>query len=157
MKIIASLFLLFAFASVGLATDSARQGQEDAIREAVFRWQFDNNASGLQRTAKVYCLRVAENDGDPSDEFIGRFAGNKPPVRKASECSTDMREGALDKKTGEKGLVFSVGRITWKSDAEVEVAGGYWEGGLSASGNTYTLKKENGQWKVTSDKMSWIS
>ncbi len=32
-----------------------------------------------------------------------------------------------------------------------------WGGGLSASGNTYMLKKEHGQWKVTSDKMLCIS
>ena len=61
----------------------------------------------------------------------------------------------MDKKTGEQGLIFNVTRIQWKSDTEVE--GGYYEAGLSASGNTYTLKKDKGKWQVTKDKMDWIS
>jgi len=32
-----------------------------------------------------------------------------------------------------------------------------YEAGLSASGNTYTVKKIKGKWKVTNDKMHWIS
>ena len=154
MKTIARLFLLFAFTSLGFAADKARESQTDDIREAVFRWQFEHNAS-----AQVYFLEVGEKEGDPSDEFIKRFAGNKPPVRKRSECSIDRRRrvGVLDKKTGEQGLIFRVRNIEWKSDTEVDVKAGYYEHGLSASGNTYTLKKEKGKWKVTKDKMDWIS
>ena len=40
---------------------------------------------------------------------------------------------------------------------EVEVAGGYYEGGLSASGNVYRLKRVDGGWKVIEDGMEWIS
>ena len=156
MKTITSFFLLFVFALIGLSGDDARKNQEDDIREAVFRWQFDHNASEQQGYAKVYFLEVGEKEGDPSDEFIKRFAGNKPPVRKRSECSVSTR-GDFDKKTGERGLVFRLRVIEWKSDTEVDVKGGYHEHGLSGSGNTYTLKKENGKWKVINDKMHWIS
>jgi len=159
MKIITSLFVLFVFASVGLSADDARKRQEDDVREAVFRWQFEHNASYQQRDAGVYFLEVGEKEGDPSDEFIKRFAGNKPPVRKRSECSVNMRRsvGVSDKKTGEKGLILSIRKIEWKSDTEVDVQGGYYEHGLSSSGNTYTLKKEKGKWKVTNDKLRGIS
>jgi hypothetical protein len=157
MKNIASLFLLFVFASAGVAADKARQSQEDDIREAVFRWQFDHNVSGQQKKAKVYFLAVGEKYGDPSDEFIKRFADNKPPVRKRSECSADAGKGVLDKKTGEQGLIFHVTSIKWISDTEVEAEGGYYEAGLSASGNIYTLKKEKGKWQVTKDKLVEIS
>jgi hypothetical protein len=123
----------------------------------VFRWQFDHNASGLQKGAQVYFLGfLGINKGDPSDEFMKRFTGNKPPVRKESECDTATGE-ALAKKTGESGLVFYVGHIDWKSDSEVDVEGGYYEGNLSASSNTYTLRKVNGKWMVIKDTLNGIS
>ena len=95
MRNIASLFLFLAFASVSVGAEPARQRQEDDIREAVFRWQFDHNVSGQQKTAKVYFLSVGEKYGDPSDEFIKRFANNKPPVRKRSECTADAGKGGF--------------------------------------------------------------
>ena len=157
MRNFTRLFLCLAFASVSVGADQARQLQEDDIREAVFRWQFDHNVSGQQKRAKVYFLSVGEKYGDPSDEFLKRFADNQPPVRKRSECTADAGKGVLDKKTGEQGLVFNVTRIQWKSDTEVEVEGGYYEAGLSASGNIYTLKKDQGKWKVVNDKLVEIS
>jgi hypothetical protein len=157
MKTTAYFFLLFAFTSLGLAADKTRDSQTDDIREAVFRWQFDHNASGQQTNAQVYFLEVGEKGGDPTDEFMKRFADHKPSVRKVSASSASAGKGVLDKKTGEKGLIFRVTSIEWKSDTEVDVSGGYYEAGLSASGNTYTLKKDKGKWKVTNDKMHWIS
>jgi hypothetical protein len=156
MKTITSFLLLLVFASVGLSADDARKNQEDDVREAVFRWQFEHNASGQQKKAKAYYLQIGEK-GDPSDALMKRFAEHKPPVRKVSACTADAGKGVLDKKTGERGLIFRVTSIEWKSDTEVDVKGGYYEGGLSASGNTYTVKKENGKWKMTNDKMHWIS
>jgi hypothetical protein len=50
MKAIAHFFLLFAFTSLGLAAEEARESQVDDIREAVFRYQFDHNASGQQKS-----------------------------------------------------------------------------------------------------------
>jgi hypothetical protein len=157
MKTIAHLLFLFAFASLGLAADKARESQTDDIREAVFLWQFEHNASGQQTNAQVYFLEVGEKGGDPGDEFMKRFTGHKPPVRKVSACSASADQGVLDKKTGEKGLIFRVTSIKWKSDTSVDVSGGYYEAGESASGNTYTAKKEKGKWQVTNNKMHWIS
>lgn len=84
-----------------------------------------------------------------------RFSEHKPSVRKVSACSAGV-DGVRDKKTGETGLIFRVNSIKWKSLTEVDVEGGYYEAGQSGSGNTYTLKKEKGKWKVTSDKMVYI-
>jgi hypothetical protein len=53
MKTILHLLLFFTFPCVGLAADVPRQKQEDDIRETVFRYQFDNNASGQKTNAKV--------------------------------------------------------------------------------------------------------
>jgi hypothetical protein len=157
MKTILYFVLLLGFASLGLASDTARENQTNDIREAVFRWQFDNNASGQQTNAQVYFLEIGTNGGDPADEFMKRFAEHKPPVRKKSECSADIRNGVLDKKTGEHGLIFRVWSIKWNSDTEVEARGGYYEGGRSASSNIYTLKLEKSKWKVINDKLVTIS
>ncbi len=157
MKSIIHLLLLFTFTALGMASDRTRQIQEDEIRETVFRYQFDHNASGQQKRAKAYFLSICDKDRDPSDEFMKRFAGYKPPVRKASACRTNATNGVVDKRTGEQGLLFRVTGIKWISDTEVQVGGGYYEAGLSASGNTYTVKKANRKWKVTADMMHWIS
>jgi hypothetical protein len=68
-----------------------------------------------------------------------------------------MRRGVVDKDTGKSGLIFSVGAIKWISDTEAEVSGGYYEAGLSSSGNVYFVKRRDGKWVVTGDKMLWIS
>jgi hypothetical protein len=155
MKTVAGLFLVLAWFS--LAADKTRQLQEDDIREAVFRWQFANNASydQNQKNAQVYFLEV--NGRDPPDTLIKRFTDHKPPVRKVSSCSPEGIKGVRDKKTGQRGLIFRVTTVKWLSETEVTLDGGYHENGLSASGNTYTLKKENEKWKVTKDKMHWMS
>ena len=160
MKIMRALILLFAFAFAAVAADGKRHEQEDAVREAVFRYQFTNNAAHGPATAEkkieAYYLSIGEKDADPADAFMNRFAGNKPPVRKVSECSmAKMR--VTDKQTGKRGLIFRVSLIKWISDTEAEVKGGYYEDGLSASGNTYRVKKKGGTWQITKDTMDWIS
>lgn len=133
--------------------------QEDDIRESVFRYQFQHNASGQQQNAKVYFLSLGsiEEPEDPSDEFMKRFQGHQPPVKKVSQSIVSVFEGVKDKDTGEQGLIFRVTRIAWKSDVEVEVEGGYYENGLSASGNIYRVALEGGQWVVKEDRMIWIA
>ena len=168
---IATLLLGFVCAtSLAVADDAAKAKAEDDIREATFRHQFLHNASGVQQKAKVYFLAVGRNEdwddgsdgfmaldgADPSDEFLKRFADHKPVVKKKSQGVVHLGE-FKDKKTGEKGLVFGLGTIKWVSDTEVEITGGYYEAGLSASGNTYFLKKEKGKWTVTKEVRHWIS
>jgi hypothetical protein len=138
-----------------------RTAEFDDIREATFRYQFVKNASVQQQNAQVYFLSVIaagkKEAEDPSDEFMKRFAGHKPRVVKHTESKSSMEEGVRDKKSGERGLSFHVGEIRWNSDTEVEVDGGYYEGGESASGNTYFLKKKHGKWVVERDVMHWIA
>ncbi len=47
-----------------------------------------------------------------------------------------------------RGLLFYISEIRWLSESEVEVEGGYYEAGLSASGNTYHLSRNRGSWIV---------
>ena len=151
LTIIASVFAFAASAN--------RAAEELDIREATFRYQFGKNASGQQQKTGAYYLAIQAGDKevDPDDSLMKRFAGNTPPVKKHSECTASADKGVVDKKTGERGLVFNTGAIKWVSDTEAEISGGYYEAGLSASGNTYSLKKIDGKWKVIKDVMHWIS
>jgi hypothetical protein len=54
-------------------------------------------------------------------------------------------------------VLFTINEIRWVADDQVEADGGYFETGLSASGNTYYLKRENGLRIVTRDVMHWIA
>lgn len=143
-------------------TIEPRTIQEEDIREAVFRYQFAPNASGLQQAAEFYCLSLGEvsdqGNVDPSDELMRRLQDHRPPVKVVSQCANDMSQGVTDRATGQQhGLIFRVTSIKWINDIEVEVEGGYYEAGLSASGNIYYVTKESGQWVVKEDKILWIS
>lgn len=158
MKTLIALWFA-VLASLCAAAPSERTHEELDIREATFRYQFGENASGQQRTAKAFYLAivVGGKETDPDDNFLKRFADAKPKVKKVSECSASAERGVVDRRTGEIGLIFRTGPIRWVSDTEAEISGGYYEAGLSASGNTYHLKKVGGRWKVTKDVMHWIS
>jgi hypothetical protein len=131
---------------------------EDDVREAVFRHLFDHNASGMQKNAKVFCLQI-EGKQDPSSELLRRFDGNEPRVKQASLCAFKpghARGGVVDE-TGAPGLIFRVDTIQHTGENAATVEGGYFEAGLSASGNVYELVREGNQWIVKKDTMKWIS
>lgn len=129
-------------------------GIDPDMAEAVFRYQFEHNASGQQTNAAAYYLEIG--GADPDDAFMSRFQGHHPPVKKRAQCSTDgMR--VTDKTTGKLGLIFNIDKIAVTGADTAEASGGYYEGGLSASGNTYYLKWKNGRWFVEKDEMHWIS
>jgi hypothetical protein len=166
-KIIFVFFFLMAGCSMDesdLFNESSQVSVEDSIREAVFRHQFEHNASGQQQTAQIYFIYVMTLDdstgywknGYPGDALLNQFTYNVPPIRLFSECKYAI-SGVFDKESGERGLLFQVGEIKWNADDQVQVEGGYYEAGLSASGNTYYLKYIDGQWTVIRDVMHWIS
>lgn len=138
--------------------------EESLAREAVFRYQFDRNASAIKENAKVYCLAFLTLDPtkglikiDPDDEFIQRFAGHVPPVKRNSACDINDRVGVIDRTSGGPGLLFDTGAISWISGTEMQVDGGYYEAPLSSSGNSFRLKKVDGKWLVVQERMKWIS
>ena len=135
---------LLAACSAPAATEPpTRAEQELDICEAVFRHQFENNASAAQQRAAAYFLSVRGKD--PTPEFLARFAGDQPPVKAGSGFATG------------KGLSFRVETIEWLSDGKVKVTGGYHEASLSASGNDYVVERKGDAWVVTDDTMTWIS
>jgi hypothetical protein len=157
MKFTGRLALLLALATLGCASLTARRGQEEDIREAVFRWQFTHHEAGLAHEAKVFFLAVGEKGGDPPEGLLRRFAGHRPPVRKASASRLVPGNGVVDRQTGERGLRFRITRIRWVSEEEAVVNGDWFEGGLNASGDTFTVRKRDGRWQVTVGTAIWSS
>lgn len=155
MKLLVSLILLSLLSS-SCAQNTAptssggssptRAAAEEDIAEAVFRYQFDHNASGIQKQAARYCLSLP-GDRSPGEAFLQRFQGNQPPVASAEECE----------RVGGKNLFFRVQRFDWRRDNEVWVRGGYYEGNLSSSVEAYQVVLQNGRWVVKGARMEMIS
>jgi hypothetical protein len=116
------------------------------IAEAVFRYQFDHNASALQKKAETYCLSLP-GETMPSAEFLRRFQDNHPPVAAANQCE----------RKGVKNLFLRVQKLDWHGDNEVWVRGGYWEGNLSSSVEMFRVVNEKGKWVVKGARMEAIS
>jgi hypothetical protein len=123
-----------------------RSVSEPDILEAVFRYQFEHNASGIQQDAEKYCLTITGGE-KPSAEFLRRFEGNRPAVVAADQC--DRRSG--------RNLFFQAKVEQWESDAEAIVRGGYYEGNLSSSRETFRVVWEDGRWVVRDPRMEVIS
>ncbi len=129
---------------------------EDPIREAVFRYLFESNASGQGQLANAYYLRL-DGDQDPSPQFLQRFVGHHPPVKPASGSTLEPGTAlVIDKESGLPGLIFWIAEIRWLDDGNVEVDCGYDEASESAAGSVYYLHKVDGRWEVVEERMQWI-
>ncbi|MEA2600218.1 MAG: hypothetical protein QOF89_1210 [Acidobacteriota bacterium] len=149
--------LLLALSIAGCASSSpatsnpavaapSHAAAEPEIFEAVFRYQFDHNASGIQKQAERYCLYLP-GETSPDATFLHRFEGNQPPVLAADEC---------ERKSG-KSLFFRINKLQWHKENEVWVRGGYFEGNLSSSVESYRVLFKNGKWAVEGARMEAIS
>jgi len=130
----------------GSATSVSRTAAEPEIYEAVFRYQFDHNASAIQKRAEKYCLSLP-GERTPDAQFLQRFGDHHPPVVAADQCE----------RKGGQSLFFRIQRLDWHKDNEVWVRGGYWEGNLSSSIELYRVLHENGKWVVKGARMEAIS
>ncbi|MCX6847881.1 MAG: hypothetical protein NTY98_03080 [Verrucomicrobia bacterium] len=84
-----------------------------------------------------------------------RAAGRR--VAPASECVIS-RKGVKDRKTGEDGCAVLIVRdIRFLNATEAEVTGGWWRSPKSAASYTYVLKKIDGVWVVTGERMTAVS
>ena len=134
----------------------AQPQDPDDVREAAFRYMFRKNSSAQQQTAHVFCIEL-ENNAPMPPAFLARFAKVKIPVKPESACDASADNGVTDKSNGKGGLGFNISAITWVDADHADVSGGYYEGGSSASGDTYSLERKNGQWTVIKDVQNWIS
>jgi hypothetical protein len=127
------------------------------LLEAVFRYQLQHNESNgtaLQR-ANFYVLSCGE-DEDPPAELMERFAEHSPPVELRSSV-TVKGTGVTHQERGERGVLLKVETIRWIDSRTVEVDGGYFEGGASASGATYRVESRGEVWNVVDKALKWMS
>ncbi|HEV3218196.1 MAG TPA: hypothetical protein VGZ48_00385 [Candidatus Acidoferrales bacterium] len=129
------------------ADESARAGQEDDVREAVFRYQFKN--TGLPAAYHF----IAFDEKNPPDAFLKRFRDDDPPVRPISESHIEKKpiRTVVSKKDGQGGIIFNLGHVKWISDVKAEVEGSY-DCGDNCEGvsGTYHAVKQDGRWSVES-------
>src|SRR5215813_7032364 len=86
-----------------------------------------------------------------------QFASNKKTISEKLYFDTSLITTHRASKGTQPFIAFRATSVKWISDIEVEVDGGYYEAGLSASGNTYIVTKQKGKWVVSSDRMNWIA
>ena len=122
----------------------SRNIEEENIAEAAFRYKFEDFSDG--RKFSVYFLWL-EDERDPSDDFMSRFAGNKPPVKKVSQ-SVKVSDGVKDKETGKRGVIYGIPRIKWLNDTEVDVSVSKWVWGWGQYGYVCRAVKEKDGWMV---------
>ena len=120
------------------------------VLEAVYRYQFLNNATG-RTPLGADTIFLAHGPGarreDPSAELMARFAGHIPAVAPASEADTSGT-GVTHKVRGGRGVLFHIDRIRPIDADTFDVDGGYFEAGLSASTNSYRVRRLGEGWKV---------
>jgi hypothetical protein len=156
-----ALMLTLALMAGACSQNSAQTNPD--LAEAVFRYQFGHNASGVQSLAGYYCIGFANDDhaltrlSDPSPAFLARFAKSVPAVEPASKCVANSARPVTDLRTGRDALFFRVGAIRCPVATRCEVDGGYYEGNESSSSDTYVVEKRGERWTVLKDVLHWIS
>ena len=88
---------------------------------------------------------------EPTDEFILRFAGHNPPVKKSSQASGKYKLN--DQETGKRGVLLSAANIRRITENEVEIWVGYYLGpynkkAKNAAIKIYSVQRENNKWIV---------
>ncbi len=142
-KLIVPLLVLGFSIGCGLRDKPFDRDEAYDIIEAVFRYQYETNVANPNQNLSTFFLEVFHTDAPP--EIIDRFDGMKPPVRKRS---------AFEKG---KGIIFRIESIERTGADSAEVNGGYYQSGLSASGDVFTVVRKDGRWVVEDFKRLFIS
>lgn len=141
------------------ASDASAEDAAWDVREAVFRHQFEDNASGQQQSVAYYFLALGNptEREDPPPEFLKRFEGHTPKVVPVSQSTAADNSAVIHQDDGKRGLIFQITNLQWIDETTAEVQGGYYEGNVSASGNLYRVEKRGDEWVVTDDRVMWMS
>lgn len=107
-----------------------RSSQAEEISEAAFRYHLRQYAADQPLAPTCY---LSLGGRDPSEAFMQRFRGHMPPVKPRSQCRVSAREGVTDQETREPGRIVEVTDLTWRTEGEVDVTGGYYEAPMRAA------------------------
>ena len=127
-------------------TAAPSQKELDDAFEALLRFRFADNPSGMKQKAAAYFVRIMGKD--PSDAFLARFDGNAPPVKKVSECRRDGMGSVIDVITGKSGLLFDIVSCKTYGKGGFRVICGYEESKMSGDQGAFILEKGNNGWQV---------
>lgn len=127
--------------------------EEENIAEAAFRYQFEDCCAETKYS--VYFLWLGDERG-PSDDFMRRFAGHNPPVKKASR-SVKVADGVDDIDTGKRGLIFGIPRIKWLNDTEVDVSVSKFVWGWGQYGYVCRVVREGNRWMVKGCELTLVT
>jgi hypothetical protein len=139
-----------------------RKAQEDDIYEAVLRQGFevyafvwggnDDDREAARRLERcTFFLWIKGKD--PSNQFMGRFAGARPVVKKGSEAKRAGGAPSPARKVGEVAAM-AMGDISWTSDTSVAVEWSWRVSQRSAGGfEKCVVVRENGRWVVK--QLNW--
>ncbi len=134
---------------------AARAAQAMAIREAVFRYEFQHEPD-LDSRQLVFFLSV--RDHDPPEALLRRLQGVRPVVKARSQYSTRPNSSEIiDKGTGRPGVIVQADRIHWRLPSVADVDGGYYRDGLCAAGIVYRVERQGKAWVVTRRTLKWIA
>jgi hypothetical protein len=135
---------------LGLLFQAPAPAPELALHEAVFRYLFTHNQSGLQQKAKSYHLCFGpqgEKQKDPTSALLARFQNHRPPVK---SCSTFNPKP-------HNALAFHIARVDWTDSTHAEVTAGYYEANLSSAESLFLVERKNGEWQVTGAALQTIA
>jgi hypothetical protein len=129
--------------STRTATPSANQMAElNNVFEAMFRYQFKHEMSGMGKNAPAYFLSF-NSTKQPS--FLKRFEGHTPPVKDGIA----FREG--------EGIKFSIHSWEWISEDRIKVTASWHAGMQNSGGGQYILERKGGKWVVVDYGSQWIA
>jgi len=120
-----------------------RTAEEPNICEIILRDQMELEKKWVTGQTSAYFIQILGND--PSDEFLARFAGHQPPVKKSFQWSQHQ------------GTLLKAYDLKWLSDKSVEIRGSYYRASLCAGGCTYLIIRKWGRWILKDTYNDWIS
>src|SRR5262245_18983061 len=125
--------------------------QEDRLNmmEAVYRHMWRTPPSAA--SAAVSFFGVGESN-DPPAELLQRLSDLPVPVKPAS-LAVQKNSSIVDAETGKQGVAFYIENAQMNNPDEAQVAVLIRPGrGSAGSKYLYTVRRDNGKWKVTRDK-----
>lgn len=122
-----------------------RKQQELNIKETLFRHLF---AKAHKDRPSAQVLFLYTDSTEEIRQLVKRMADYKPPVKPSSQRLKGPSGMSYDKTTGERGISVGVWKLTWVTDSQVKVRGGYSYSMKEGMGAAFQLDKVDGKWKV---------
>ena len=154
MRTITLLVALFSLSCS--AAHSVAPSDLDDIREAVFRYQVQQLPRGHDEEAEIYFFSL-EQDSDPPEDFLARFADLPLSVRPLSAAERVFRDGTMafdwrEKETGRKGESYRIQSVKIHGPTTAEV-----EGSFGFAGYLFEVRKLGRKWRVLRSTMTSIA